>query len=560
MIRERRRFTDVMDEEIDDERKARINQYGTVDSGTLRRLRHELGTRLDSYAEVEAYLESKSQLPGQQPPFLREKPQTQPIQEGVPAQLSCLAVGSPQPLVQWFRNDCLVQTSNRVQINEDAEGRSVLTLNPAREHDAGLYKVVARSKLGQTMARARLVSATVPCAPDSPEAADASDSEILLRWKQPRYDGNAPVLCYSLQCRQGDSIDWSEVAGNIDHEFFLVRDLKANTSYNFRLAARNRIGWSEHGVATKLYKTRAKQEEVPKVQITRAMKHLQQLTESGQPVPDEAGGYFRSKIEYAAEAAPPEWERDVRISERYSFVSELYRGRYSLVAKGIEKATDRVVVAKIFEMRPETERSVQHEFEALRSLRHERIAQLEAGFWAQSSPVAAIVLEKLQGADVLAYLASRHEYTENNVASVVGQLLDALQYLHWRGYAHLDIQPDNVVMASVRSIQVKLVDFGSAHKVSRIGTQLLTPQQPGHPEYASPEVINGEAAYPQSDIWQVAVLAYVLLSGVSPFRGKDANETRQNITFVRYRFEYLYKELSQEATRFLMLAFKRSPR
>ncbi|XP_023246724.1 obscurin-like [Copidosoma floridanum] len=52
---------------------------------------------------------------------------------------------------------------------------------------------------------------------------------------------------------------------------------------------------------------------------------------------------------------------------------------------------------------------------------------------------------------------------------------------------------------------------------------------------------------------------YVLLSGVSPFRGDDAKETAQNITFVRYRFEYLYKELSQEATRFFMLLFKRAP-
>lgn len=43
MIRERRRFTDVMDEEIDDERKARINKYGTESNYQIRRLRHELG-------------------------------------------------------------------------------------------------------------------------------------------------------------------------------------------------------------------------------------------------------------------------------------------------------------------------------------------------------------------------------------------------------------------------------------------------------------------------------------------------------------------------------------
>lgn len=33
-----------MDEEIDDERKARINRYGTDGNFQIRRLRHEIGT------------------------------------------------------------------------------------------------------------------------------------------------------------------------------------------------------------------------------------------------------------------------------------------------------------------------------------------------------------------------------------------------------------------------------------------------------------------------------------------------------------------------------------
>lgn len=75
----------------------------------------------------------------------------------------------------------------------------------------------------------------------------------------------------------------------------------------------------------------------------------------------------------------------------------------------------------------------------------------------------------------------------------------------------------------------------------------------------APEVLCEEAAFPQTDIWSVGVLTYVLLSGVSPFRGANSEETRQNINFVRFRFEHLFKELTQEATRFIMLVFKRHP-
>ncbi|XP_050680436.1 obscurin isoform X3 [Leptidea sinapis] len=546
IIRERRRFTDVMDEEIDDERKERINQYGS-ESYTVRRLRHELGTRLDSYAEAQAFMESKKDG---RLPFFREKPQTLPIREGEHAQLTCFAVGDPAPVVQWFKNDIIIAESQRIKIVTDEQGRSTLSFDPAMHHDIGFYKVVARNKVGQTVARTRIVEATHPDAPDSPAPADISDTEVLLRWKQPKYDGNTPVLCYSLQYKEGDSVEWKTVAENIDHEFFVIRDLKPETSYQFRLLSRNRIGWSDKGIPTNLIKT--KESGAPKVQVTKAMRHLQQMTESGQEIVLEED---KPKLDYGTEEEPLEWQTAEAFTERYTFVSELWRGKFSIVVKGIDKVTDSVVVAKILESRPENEVQVLREFQCLRKLRHERISNLLGAYQSPGSP-AALVMEKLQGADVLTYLASRHDYSEQTVATIITQVLDGLQYLHWRGFCHLDLQPDNVVMSSVRSVQVKLLDFGSAHRVTKLGTSV---PQVGDLEYKAPEIVNDEPAYPQTDIWSVGVLAYIMLSGTSPFRGQSDAETRQNISYVRYRFEYLYKEITQEATRFLMFIFKKVP-
>jgi hypothetical protein len=53
-----------------------------------------------------------------------------------------------------------------------------------------------------------------------------------------------------------DSVEWLDVANNIDHEFYVIHTLRPNVAYHFRLAARNRIGWSEKGIPTPLVKTK----------------------------------------------------------------------------------------------------------------------------------------------------------------------------------------------------------------------------------------------------------------------------------------------------------------
>jgi serine/threonine protein kinase len=75
----------------------------------------------------------------------------------------------------------------------------------------------------------------------------------------------------------------------------------------------------------------------------------------------------------------------------------------------------------------------------------------------------------------------------------------------------------------------------------------------------APEIIEEGLAFPQSDIWSLGVLLYVLLSGQLPFKGETPEETKSNIVDVRFKFEWLYKEVTMEATRLLMWIFKSSP-
>lgn len=90
--------------------------------------------------------------------------------------------------------------------------------------------------------------------------------------------------------------------------------------------------------------------------------------------------------------------------------------------KAVDKNTNKVVIAKIFENNAERADHLEGEFAALRSLRHERVASLLAAYKTPNSPVAVFILEKLQGADVITYLASKHEYSEQTVATIVSQV------------------------------------------------------------------------------------------------------------------------------------------
>lgn len=104
-----------------------------------------------------------------------------------------------------FRNDLVLAETSRVKMISDENNRFYLKFEPGLQTDAGVYKVVARNKVGLTTARFRVVVATVPLSPDPPEAVEVSDTEVLLKWKHESDDVFTPVLCYALQYKDSGS-------------------------------------------------------------------------------------------------------------------------------------------------------------------------------------------------------------------------------------------------------------------------------------------------------------------------------------------------------------------
>merc|ERR1719266_2625718 len=137
--------------------------------------------------------------------------------------------------------------------------------------------------------------------------------------------------------------------------------------------------------------------------------------------------------------------------------------------------------------------------------------------------------------------------------------LEALSFAHERNIAHLDIKPQNIVlMSEFPNCEIKLCDL----EVSRVIQDHEEIREIiGTPDYVAPEILAYEPISLAADIWSLGVLAYVLLTGFSPFGGETDQETLRNISTAALDFPAeLFEGVSDEAKEFIKECLSRNPK
>jgi serine/threonine protein kinase len=137
-----------------------------------------------------------------------------------------------------------------------------------------------------------------------------------------------------------------------------------------------------------------------------------------------------------------------------------------------------------------------------------------------------MVMEYLTGSDLGALLEQRGPLDVALAVDCVIQACDALAEAHALGIVHRDLKPSNLFLTTRAdgSALVKVLDFGVAKLLKS------DPMSPpltamgaviGSPVYMSPEQLLGKKTVDaRSDVWQLGVILYELVSGVCPFDGK----------------------------------------
>jgi len=201
-------------------------------------------------------------------------------------------------------------------------------------------------------------------------------------------------------------------------------------------------------------------------------------------------------------------------------------GRANLVTSkttGKEYAVKIIAKAK-FARHPESLEQFRLEIDIMKKLHHPNIVTFHEVF--EDRDNVYIVMELCRGGELFDAIQARGTYSEEDAASLIRQMAQALAFIHRNGVAHCDLKPDNFLFESNKpDSPIKVIDFGLSKHVKH---RHFFDKFCGTPYYVAPEVLDGK--YNEAcDMWSLGVVMFVMLYGYPPFYadpkkyGKDAD-------------------------------------
>jgi serine/threonine-protein kinase len=211
----------------------------------------------------------------------------------------------------------------------------------------------------------------------------------------------------------------------------------------------------------------------------------------------------------------------------YRILEKLGQGGMGVVYKAVDTGLDRMVAMKVLNpdlsKNPELVERFRSEARAQANLNHTNLATLYAFMVHQGT--AIMVMEFVDGETFAQMIRRRGPIPEVEAIPLFRQALLGIGYAHRAGILHRDIKPSNLMLN--KNGLVKVMDFGiakvmGARGMTRTGTQL------GTLAYMSPEQIQNRNVDIRSDVYELGITLYEMLTGHLPFESDSEFQIMQD--------------------------------
>jgi serine/threonine-protein kinase len=215
---------------------------------------------------------------------------------------------------------------------------------------------------------------------------------------------------------------------------------------------------------------------------------------------------------------------------RYRLLEPLGSGGMSVVYRGLDTSLQREVAVKVLHphlaRQQDARARLAREARAVARLQHPNILEV-FDFADPSTEDAFLVTELVRGETLKCFAERERLFPPELAALVLQQLARALGHAHEAGVIHRDLKPENVMVRDDGVL--KLMDFGIARVLDPAERMTVTGALVGSPAYMAPEVIDGEPATAESDVFSLGTLLYWLWTGTLPFAAPSTPATLKRI-------------------------------
>ncbi|XP_077997326.1 protein Obscurin-like [Glandiceps talaboti] len=254
-----------------------------------------------------------------------------------------------------------------------------------------------------------------------------------------------------------------------------------------------------------------------------------------------------SSSEEEGQVRKVKFKRREKVEDHYEVREELGRGAYGVVKRVITKADGQDCAAKFIHAKPRMRRELKQEMQIMAQLDHLRLIKLLDAF--ETNVDLIMVMELVTGGELFDKIVTEDVLTESEAVYFLRQVLEGLQHMHHRQIVHLDLKPENILLVKSNDDNIKLIDFGLAQKLKPNKDTFV---KFGTPEFVAPEVVKKQPVTTATDLWSLGVIAFVMLTGVSPFMGDDDKQTLGNVNRGQWNFEdEVFTRVTEEAKDFI---------